>query len=151
MTLPDRGGEAQKALWIFAVIPSETGHAPEDREVSLCIRLRRANDEQARLEALEPWHRWRQFALNELGIDPSKGKVYEERMEHFSYDKMAADNRAVFGGPETCVRHLKRAQEILQPTHIGLVFHSADKAGQSSQVHGTLCAFGGTRFTMMIG
>ena len=44
-------------------------------------------------------------------------------MEHFSYDRMVADNRAVFGGPETCVRQLERAHEILQPSHVGLVFH----------------------------
>ena len=126
MTLPwIAGNEAQKAFVdLYRATLGEAGHAPEDCEVFVMYPAYVGeSDEQARLEALEPWHRWRQFALNELGIDPSKGKVYEERMEHFSYDKMAADNRAVFGGPETCVRVLKRAQEILQPAHVGLVFH----------------------------
>jgi hypothetical protein len=39
------------------------------------------------------------------------------------YDAMVRDSRGIFGGPETCVRILKRIIEVVGPTHIGLVFH----------------------------
>ena len=36
---------------------------------------------------------------------------------------MAADNRGVFGGPDTCVRILRSIIEAVGTTHIGLTFH----------------------------
>jgi hypothetical protein len=36
---------------------------------------------------------------------------------------MLRDCRAVFGGPETCTRILKRIIEVVGTTHIGLTFH----------------------------
>lgn len=103
---------------------SESGHSGKNHEVFVMYPAHVGeSDAEARADAIEPWHRWRAFALKELGIDPSKGALYEERLSHFSYDTMVAQNRAVFGGPETCVRHLQRIQEIVGPTHVGLCFH----------------------------
>jgi len=36
---------------------------------------------------------------------------------------MVRDSRGVFGGPESCVRILKRIIETVGTTHIGLTFH----------------------------
>jgi len=36
---------------------------------------------------------------------------------------MVRDSRGVFGGPETCVRILKRVIEIVGASHVGLTFH----------------------------
>ena len=58
-----------------------------------------------------------------MNLDPSKGEAYERVVKHLDYDAMAADNRGVFGGPETCVRILKRIIEVVGTTHIGLTFH----------------------------
>jgi hypothetical protein len=33
------------------------------------------------------------------------------------------DRRGIFGGPETCVRILKRVIEVVGTTHVGLTFH----------------------------
>lgn len=81
------------------------------------------NDARARADAINAWHRWRDFALGELGLDPSKGSLYEERFRHLSYDPMVADSRAIFGGPETCARHLQHILDVVRPTHVGIVFH----------------------------
>ena len=58
-----------------------------------------------------------------MNLDPSKGEAYERVVKHLDYDAMVADNRGVFGGPETCVRILKRIIEVVGTTHIGLTFH----------------------------
>lgn len=102
----------------------EAGHSVEEHDVFVMYPAYVGeNDEQARADAIEPWHRWRSFALAELGLDPSKGAAYEERYRHLSYDAMMADSHALFGGPERCVRHLQRIRDVVGPTHIGLVFH----------------------------
>jgi natural product biosynthesis luciferase-like monooxygenase protein len=82
-----------------------------------------ASDAQARADVLDHWNRWREFALEALGLDPSKGDAYHKVVRHLDYDAMVGDNRGVFGGSETCVRILKRIIDIVGPTHIGLVFH----------------------------
>ena len=102
----------------------ESGHSEKNHEVFVMYPAYVGeSDGEARADAFEPWHRWRAFVLQELGIDPSKGSLYDERLSHFSYDTMVAQNRAIFGGPETCVRHLQRIREIVGTTHIGLTFH----------------------------
>jgi alkanesulfonate monooxygenase SsuD/methylene tetrahydromethanopterin reductase-like flavin-dependent oxidoreductase (luciferase family) len=102
----------------------ENGHSEKDRDVFVMYPAYVGDsDAQARTDAVEAWHRWREFALGELGLDPSKGSVYEERFRHLSYDAMVADSRGIFGGPETCVRHLQRIRDVVGPTHVGLVFH----------------------------
>ena len=102
----------------------ENGHSEKDHEVFVMYPAHVGeSDGEARADAIEPWHRWREFALGELGLDPSKGSVYEERFRHLSYEAMVADSRAIFGGPETCVRHLERIRDVVRPTHVGLVFH----------------------------
>lgn len=102
----------------------EAGHSAEDHDVFVMYPAYVGeSDEQARADAIEPWHRWRSFALAELGLDPTKGAPYEDRYRHLSYDSMTTDSHALFGGPETCVRHLQRIRDVVEPTHVGLAFH----------------------------
>jgi hypothetical protein len=49
--------------------------------------------------------------------------VYQRVFSHLDYDAMVRDSRGVFGGPETCVRILKRIIEIVGTSHVGLTFH----------------------------
>lgn len=102
----------------------ESGHSEKDHDVFVMYPAYVAeSDSQARADAIEPWHRWRAFVLNELGIDPSKGSLYDDRLAHFNYDTMTTQHRVVFGGPETCVRHLQRIRDVTGATHVGLTFH----------------------------
>jgi len=126
LTLPWIGtNEVQRSrIELYLSTLREAGHSAEDREVFVMYPAYVGeSDEQTRREAIDPWHRWRDQALTEMGLDPSKGAVYQERHRHLSYDAMITDSRAVFGGPETCVGHLKRIRDIVKPTHIGLCFH----------------------------
>ncbi|HXL27492.1 MAG TPA: hypothetical protein VN952_12475, partial [Chthoniobacterales bacterium] len=66
---------------------------------------------------------WRVFALEAINLDPSKGEAYQKVFGHLDYDRMVAECRGVFGGPESCVRTLKRIIEVVGTTHIGLTFH----------------------------
>jgi natural product biosynthesis luciferase-like monooxygenase protein len=81
------------------------------------------SDARAQADVIEHWNRWRQFALEALGLDPSKGEPYRNIFTHLDYQTMARDSRGVFGGPETCLRILQKIIETIGPTHIGLVFH----------------------------
>jgi natural product biosynthesis luciferase-like monooxygenase protein len=133
MTLPWIGtNEAQrKFVDLYRDTLREAGHPVAAREVFVMYPAYVGeSDEEARREALAPWHRWREFALGELGLDPSQGAAYEQRFRHLGYDAMVNDSRAVFGGPESAIGHLRRICEIVQPTHIGLVFHFGGLAQQ---------------------
>jgi alkanesulfonate monooxygenase SsuD/methylene tetrahydromethanopterin reductase-like flavin-dependent oxidoreductase (luciferase family) len=102
----------------------EGGHSAESKEVFVMYPAYIGDgDAQARAEVLEHWHRWRGFALEALNLDPSKGEAYRKIFHHLEYDAMVGDSRGIFGGPDTCMRILKRIAEIVAPTHIGLVFH----------------------------
>jgi natural product biosynthesis luciferase-like monooxygenase protein len=102
----------------------EGGHAVESKEVFVMYPAYIGeSDAQARAEVLEHWCRWRKFALEAMNLDSSKGEAYQKIFHHLDYDAMISDSRGVFGGPDTCVRILKRIIEIVSPTHIGLVFH----------------------------
>ncbi len=110
----------------------ETGHRPEDHEVFVMYPAYVGeSDEHARGEAGEAWHRWRRFALVELGVDPTTASEDEERVRRLGWDAMVADSRAVFGGPETCIRHLRRIRDVVGATHVGLVFHFGGLAQQA--------------------
>ena len=56
-------------------------------------------------------------------MDPSRAKMLNQIYQRLSYDAMVADSRGIFGGPETCLRHLLLIQDVVKPTHIGLCFH----------------------------
>jgi natural product biosynthesis luciferase-like monooxygenase protein len=100
------------------------GHELDSKELFVMYPVYVAeSDARARAEVLEHWTRWRGFALEALNLDPSKGEAYEKVFRHLEYDAMVADNRAVFGGPDTCARILKRIIDVVGPTHIGLTFH----------------------------
>jgi natural product biosynthesis luciferase-like monooxygenase protein len=102
----------------------EGGHGVETKDVFVMYPAYVADsDVQARAEVLEHWKRWRLFALDALNLDPSKGEAYQNVFRHLDYDAMVQDSRGVFGGPDTCVRILKRIIEVVGTTHIGLVFH----------------------------
>jgi alkanesulfonate monooxygenase SsuD/methylene tetrahydromethanopterin reductase-like flavin-dependent oxidoreductase (luciferase family) len=102
----------------------ENGHPAESKELFVMYPAYVGGDDaQARAEVREHWHRWREFAFDAMNLDPSKGEAYQKMFNHLDYDSMVADNRGVFGGPETCARILKRIIEVVGPTHVGLTFH----------------------------
>jgi natural product biosynthesis luciferase-like monooxygenase protein len=109
---------------VYLAALHEAGHAAEEKDVFVMYPAYIGEDEaEARAGALEPWRRWRGFALEALNLDPSKGEAYDKVFNHLDYDAMLRDCRAVFGGPETCTRILKRIIEVVGTTHIGLTFH----------------------------
>jgi alkanesulfonate monooxygenase SsuD/methylene tetrahydromethanopterin reductase-like flavin-dependent oxidoreductase (luciferase family) len=100
------------------------GHAVEQRDIFVMYPIYvAADDTQARAEVIEPWHRWRGFALEALGLTSPQDENYQRVFNHLSYDSMARDSRGVFGGPETCARILRKIIEVVGVTHIGLTFH----------------------------
>jgi natural product biosynthesis luciferase-like monooxygenase protein len=102
----------------------EAGRSPEAKEVFVMYPAYIGeSDAQARAEVLEHWNRWREFAFEAMGLDPGKGDAYHKMFRHLEYDAMVSDNRALFGGPDTCVRILKKIIEVVGATHIGLTFH----------------------------
>ena len=77
---------------------------------------------QDRAEVIEHWYRWRIFALEAQNFAPDN-PMYQRVFGHLDYDAMVRDSRGIFGGPETCVRILKRVIEVVGTTHVGLTFH----------------------------
>jgi alkanesulfonate monooxygenase SsuD/methylene tetrahydromethanopterin reductase-like flavin-dependent oxidoreductase (luciferase family) len=113
------------------------GHAIERREVFTMYPVYVGEtDEQARREAIEHWHRWRAFAMEAQNLTP-ENPVYQRVFDHLDFDAVVRDSRGVFGGPESCVRILKRIIEVVGTTHVGLTFHfgglSQDRVLQSMQ------------------
>ena len=102
----------------------KAGHAVEEREVFVMYPVYVGEDDaQARAEVIEPWHRWRSFALEALGITSPQHEAYDRIFNHLAYEAMVRDLRGVFGGPETCARVIRRISEVVGATHIGLTFH----------------------------
>lgn len=100
------------------------GHSIEGKDVFVMYPAYIGDsDARAQAEVIEHWHRWREFALEAMGLDPSKGEPYRNIFNHLDYQTMVRDSRGVFGGPETCLRILQKIIETIGPTHIGLVFH----------------------------
>jgi len=113
------------------------GHAIERREVFTMYPVYVGEtDEQARREAIEHWHRWRAFAMEAQNLTP-ENPVYQRVFDHLDFDAVVRDSRGVFGGPESCVRILKRIIEVVGTAHVGLTFHfgglSQDRVLQSMQ------------------
>ena len=94
------------------------------------------DDEQARAEVIEHWHRWRAFAMEAQNLTP-QNPAYARVFAHLDYDAMVRDSRGIFGGPDACARVLKRIIEVVGTTHIGLTFHfgglSQDKVLKSME------------------
>ncbi len=102
----------------------QAGHPIESKEVFVMYPAYIGDsDARAQAEVIEHWNCWRAFALEALGLDPSKGDLYRNIFAHLDYQTMVRDNRAIFGGPETCLRIVQKIIETIGPTHIGLVFH----------------------------
>jgi natural product biosynthesis luciferase-like monooxygenase protein len=100
------------------------GHAVDEREVFVMYPIYvGADDSRARDEVIEPWHRWRGFALDALGLVSPQDDAYQRVYNHLAYDSMVRDSRGVFGGPETCARILRNIVDAVGTTHIGLTFH----------------------------
>jgi natural product biosynthesis luciferase-like monooxygenase protein len=126
MTLPwIANNELQRTrVEMYFTALRQAGHSVEQKDVFVMYPAYVGdNDAAAHAEVVEPWNRWRQFALEALGLDPSKGEAYRNILNHLSYDAMVRDSRSVFGGPETCLRILQKIIATVGPTHIGLVFH----------------------------
>lgn len=102
----------------------ENGHATAEKDLFVMYPAYIGeSDARAREEVIEHWHRWREFALEAMHLDASKGEAYQRVVRHLDYDAMVRDNRGIFGGPQTCVKILQTIVEVLGPTHIGIVFH----------------------------
>ena len=99
------------------------GHSVDDKDVFTMYPVYVGDsDDQAKVEVIDHWHRWRGFALEAVGATPGTA-AHERIFPHLSYDSMVRDSRGVFGGPETCARILKRIINAVGATHIGLTFH----------------------------
>jgi len=101
----------------------EAGHSVEDKDVFTMYPIYVGeSDAQARTEVIKHWHNWRNFVFEALGAKPGS-EAYERILHHLDYDAMIRDSRGIFGGPETCVRIIKKIVEVVGTTHIGLTFH----------------------------
>ena len=126
MTLPWIGSNAEQRPRIEVYLESlrEAGFSQDDHDVFVMYPIHVGEDDrQARADVEDAWHRWREFALDEVRLDPARAPMVGKIYERLAYDAMVQDNRGVFGGPETCIEHLKVIIDVLGPTHIGLCFH----------------------------
>ncbi len=99
------------------------GHTIADRDVFTMYPIYVGeSDDRAEREVIEPWHRWRAFAMDAQSLTPEHPR-YAQAFGHLDYHAMVRDSRGVFGGPESCARILKRIIEVVGTTHIGLTFH----------------------------
>lgn len=125
MTLPwvASNEEQRRRIEMYWAALRAAGHGLEEREVFTMYPIYvGADDEQARAEVIGHWHRWRDFALAALNLEPGT-PAYPRVFGHLDYDAMVRDSRGVFGGPESCARILKRIVDVVGTTHIGLTFH----------------------------
>ena len=84
------------------------GHAVDQKEVFVMYPIYvGADDAQACAAVIEPWHRWRGFALEAMGLFSTQDEAYQRVFHHLAYDSMVRDSRGIFGAPDTCVRILK--------------------------------------------
>ena len=139
MTLPwiATNEEQRPRVEMYLNALRSTGHTVEKRDVFTMYPIYvGVDDGQARDEVIEPWHRWRGFAMEAQNLTPSN-PAYERVLNHLSYDAMVRDSRGIFGGPETCARILKQIIQVVGTTHIGLTFHfgglSQEKVLQSME------------------
>jgi alkanesulfonate monooxygenase SsuD/methylene tetrahydromethanopterin reductase-like flavin-dependent oxidoreductase (luciferase family) len=126
MTLPWITGNAEQRTRIEWYLDELTasGHAREDHEVFVMYPVYVGDsDAGARQDVEDPWHRWREFALEELRMDPSRAAMLEQIKGRLSYEAMVEEHRGVFGGPASCVDHLRHIREVVGPDHVGLCFH----------------------------
>ena len=126
MTLPWITGnpEQRPRIEIYLESLRDAGFSEDDHDVFVMYPIYVGEDDrQARTEVEDAWHRWREFALDEIRMDPARMPMLDKVFERLSYDAMVQDSRGVFGGPETCLEHLKLIIDVVGPTHIGLCFH----------------------------
>ena len=97
------------------------------------------DDGRARAEVEEAWHRWREFALDEVRLDPARAPMVDKIFERLSYDNM------VQGQPRRVrrSRHLHRAPQGHHRRggshpHRPLLPLRRPQAGQGAGLHGTL-------------
>lgn len=115
----------------------EGGHTVQDKDIFVMYPCYvGASDTEARAGALEPWSRWRGFALSALNLEPGS-EAYRRVFAHLDYDAIVKDSRGIFGAPESCARMIERIIEVVGATHIGLTFHfgglSQDKVLKSME------------------
>ena len=125
MTLPwiATNEDQEPRIEMYKAALRRGGHSVQDKDVFTMYPIYVGeNDEQARAEVIEHWHRWRIFALEAVNLAPGNPN-YDRVFGHLAYDAMVRDSRGVFGGPESCVRILKRIIDVVGTTHIGLTFH----------------------------
>ena len=99
------------------------GHNAADSEVFTMYPIYVGeSDEHARREVIEPWHRWRAFAMEAQNLT-RENPAYQPVFGHLDYDAMVRDRRGIFGGAETCVSILRRIIDTVGTGHVGLTFH----------------------------
>jgi len=126
MTLPwiaTNDLQAERVQTYFEALRAH-GHRRSEQDLFVMYPAYVADDDgQARADVMQHWHRWREFALEAMNLQPGKGEAYDRVVRHLDYDAMVRDNRGIFGGPERCVEILQSIREVLAPTHVGIVFH----------------------------
>src|SRR5581483_12011165 len=96
----------------------EAGHRAEDHEVLAMFPAHVAATEAAARQSEVYWNNWTAMAFGERGTSILK---------ELSYERMVAENRAIFGDPEMCRQHVRRLQAELGITHLALVHHYGGK------------------------
>jgi natural product biosynthesis luciferase-like monooxygenase protein len=103
---------------------SAAGHAVDQKDIFVMYPIYvGADDAQARAEVIEHWHRWRDFALEAMGLLSVHDEAHQRVFNHLAYESMVRDSRGIFGGPDTCARILQTIIDVVGATHVGLTFH----------------------------
>jgi len=126
MTLPWLFGNEQQRTLVELYLDElkQSGYTEDDHDVFVMYPAYIGrSDADARRDAEDAWHRWREFALDEVRMDPNRAPMIDQVHRRLAYQAMVDDSRAVFGGPDTCIEQLTRIRDVVGPTHIGLCFH----------------------------
>ena len=121
MTLPwiATNEEQRPRVEMYRAGLRDAGHPMEDKDVFTMYPIYvGGDDDEARRDVIEHWHRWRGFALDALHLAPGN-PAYDRVFGHLDYDAMVRDSRGVFGGAGTCARILKRIIEVVGTTRVG--------------------------------
>ncbi len=103
---------------------SAAGHAVDQKDIFVMYPIYvGADDAQARAEVIEHWHRWRDFALEAMGLLSVHDEAHQRVFNHLAYESMVRDSRGIFGGPDTCAQILQTIIDVVGATHVGLTFH----------------------------
>jgi len=115
--------ETQARLALYRDSRTAAGHDGPGRVLAMYPAHVAGSAAEARAHAEEPWHVWREYALQEVMADAARRPELPERVQRLSYENMAAQRRAIFGDPEQCAATARWIQETFGVTHLALTFH----------------------------